>query len=432
MQDPTAGQKLFLSKSKSGSLRPSAMTYRYTKLDRSKKLIRLLSFQDLHHNRSRIHCRLDVYDLSDCPEFIALSYTWGESQSNQDVIIMEGKAFPVRHNLHSALSVLRGDAYDSYLGLALKELRRKEISSQKFLARLEAITPFERWPEVLGFLRRLPSWKQAWTWSRKDRKEVHSALFRCMTGQEPRSRTWHPKQKPSNTQQERHKYYWIDAICIDQEDVLERGHQVDMMSSIYSKATTVFAWLGPVSKNLEAAVKCEGDIARWWQMPPSDMRRAIQDLAQREYWTRMWIVQEFILPRRVILLVGHIKMTWKWLRWALTWDTLRLLPLIEEKSRWGLREAKDLTLAALLHDFGAGLCSDPRDRVYALLSLVQAPDHVRRRLPADYAITAQQLYCRVLEHGGGHESYAFPTKSLRDKLAQTLGVSCEEQVYTVN
>jgi len=36
---------------------------------------------------------------------------------------------------------------------------------------------------------------------------------------------------------------WIDALCIDQENIEERGHQVDMMGVIYSSAERVIAWL---------------------------------------------------------------------------------------------------------------------------------------------------------------------------------------------
>ena len=36
---------------------------------------------------------------------------------------------------------------------------------------------------------------------------------------------------------------WIDAICINQSDVLERNHQVHPMGQIYSEAQHVIAWL---------------------------------------------------------------------------------------------------------------------------------------------------------------------------------------------
>jgi hypothetical protein len=38
--------------------------------------------------------------------------------------------------------------------------------------------------------------------------------------------------------------FWIDAICIDQSQVFERNHQVQMMRKIYSQADSVSIWLG--------------------------------------------------------------------------------------------------------------------------------------------------------------------------------------------
>lgn len=37
---------------------------------------------------------------------------------------------------------------------------------------------------------------------------------------------------------------WIDAICINQKDIVERGHQVGMMYEIYSKTVGNLIWLG--------------------------------------------------------------------------------------------------------------------------------------------------------------------------------------------
>jgi hypothetical protein len=35
------------------------------------------------------------------------------------------------------------------------------------------------------------------------------------------------------------RYLWIDAICINQADIGERNHQVEMMSTIYGQAKRV-------------------------------------------------------------------------------------------------------------------------------------------------------------------------------------------------
>lgn len=37
---------------------------------------------------------------------------------------------------------------------------------------------------------------------------------------------------------------WADAVCINQQDDVETGHQVQMMGSIYTDATHVLVWLG--------------------------------------------------------------------------------------------------------------------------------------------------------------------------------------------
>ncbi|RKK85082.1 hypothetical protein BFJ69_g1783 [Fusarium oxysporum] len=42
---------------------------------------------------------------------------------------------------------------------------------------------------------------------------------------------------------------WVDALCIDQTNIKERGHQVSRMGEIYKKADKVIVWLGYLSGN---------------------------------------------------------------------------------------------------------------------------------------------------------------------------------------
>ncbi|KAK3675593.1 hypothetical protein LTR78_004677 [Recurvomyces mirabilis] len=44
-----------------------------------------------------------------------------------------------------------------------------------------------------------------------------------------------------------HERLWIDAICIAQQNVQERNHQVMQMSEIFRGARQVIAWLGTAS-----------------------------------------------------------------------------------------------------------------------------------------------------------------------------------------
>jgi len=46
---------------------------------------------------------------------------------------------------------------------------------------------------------------------------------------------------------------WIDAICINQQEIKKRNHQVAMMRDIYSKAVAVRVWI-------DIVVHCYGEI----------------------------------------------------------------------------------------------------------------------------------------------------------------------------
>lgn len=44
------------------------------------------------------------------------------------------------------------------------------------------------------------------------------------------------------------RFFWVDAICINQNDLEERSAQVQIMPQIYSKASCVIVWLGDDSQ----------------------------------------------------------------------------------------------------------------------------------------------------------------------------------------
>jgi hypothetical protein len=47
---------------------------------------------------------------------------------------------------------------------------------------------------------------------------------------------------------------WVDALCINQEDNQEKGHQVQLMKLIYSRAKSVIAWIGKSSADSSQAM----------------------------------------------------------------------------------------------------------------------------------------------------------------------------------
>lgn len=74
---------------------------------------------------------------------------------------------------------------------------------------------------------------------------------------------------------------WIDAICIDQQNALEKNHQVQQMYNIYSSAYRVLIWLG--NDNLDDSEHSSGFLL-------TSNRRYIKvaGVLSRSWWGRIW------------------------------------------------------------------------------------------------------------------------------------------------
>jgi hypothetical protein len=85
---------------------------------------------------------------------------------------------------------------------------------------------------------------------------------------------------------------WIDAICINQENLKEQSQQVQLMAKIYSKATRVLVWLGEAADNSDTALEkiC---IAAENESPDSLKDKTIQNailaLLHRPWFRRIWV-----------------------------------------------------------------------------------------------------------------------------------------------
>jgi hypothetical protein len=98
------------------------------------------------------------------------------------------------------------------------------------------------------------------------------------------------------------KHFWIDALCIDQTNIAERNHQVQMMGQIYSSSAFVLVWLG--TKTNVALSFLRRAPSRWL----GDLRRSsssayvVEDMRSffgAPYWKRAWIIQEFVLAKQI-------------------------------------------------------------------------------------------------------------------------------------
>ena len=89
---------------------------------------------------------------------------------------------------------------------------------------------------------------------------------------------------------------WVDAVCIDQENLEEKSNQVQLMAKIYSKATRVLVWLGETADDSDGALEGIRDIAAKESMNSLDktIQQAILALLQRPWFRRIWVSEQML------------------------------------------------------------------------------------------------------------------------------------------
>lgn len=342
-------------------------------------------------NDSTVRCTLETVEFGAAPHYTALSYTWGDPKVRTPILI-DGQSVRVTMNLEAALQHLR-----------------KGISE----------------PLVL----------------------------------------------------------WVDAICINQDDEVEKSKQVTHMRDIYSKADSVITWLGDggsslamrwvsefggraaglgigatpnmlLKKVLERAEKqTQMDGGREECDPPTDeyifandLKRelsaelntnyheliaGLQDILKRPYWSRIWIVQEVTMAKKITFTCGKDTVAYDALHHALRllrnfrlWQQLKLgrdatrPSCVREDS--GLRSrvidtnpSRPIDLLKISRAEGAMpmmyllrrlqlfTATDSRDRVFALLGI--ATDARELEVKPDYSKSCEEVYTGLarilLRHG---------------------------------
>ena len=230
---------------------------------------------------------------------------------------------------------------------------------------------------------------------------------------------------------------------MNQENAAERDHQVSLMGEIYRGAEAVFAFLGPMIdagfydsdsdsvveesmsgrlplrigrrrfarrryestdlyRRLDSLLDTSASLENFYQ---PDMISAYLEVFGRGYWSRLWIVQELGLAKDVLFYLGDAAISREHLYRRLT--QMALYPdrptaednLDEIRRSADEKKVKELyarrgnafrsllrssgregTLFSVLQRYSQNACSDPRDKVYGLLSLVEP----EQRVTVDY------------------------------------------------
>ncbi|OCL05410.1 HET domain-containing protein [Glonium stellatum] len=258
-----------------------------------------------------------------------------------------------------------------------------------------------------------------------------------------------PKQDPSA------KWFWIDQICINQEDLAERSQQVKLMGAIYSRSITTLIWLGPVydscslawslidkiygvfrEENPNAAYISDISLRLYsasghegYQLPPweDEPWQHLRNMLRAPWFSRMWIIQEVAVSKQdPIILHGSQVYSWDRLGWAASWlrraGFIRLghIPrtILNIDTISNLRRSKEpWKLHSLLISTSLKFqATDPRDKIYALLGLAAETSDGSawpEPLVPDYSRDTAQVYREVARFLiGEHQSLAIFTRTL--------------------
>lgn len=154
---------------------------------------------------------------------------------------------------------------------------------------------------------------------------------------------------------------WIDAICVNQDDLIERGQQVSLMRRVYSQAFSTKVWLGPADEDSDKALSlihlvsdvyddcrerstAQGkdviDIYQWGHLRSWSVKEelaALGRLFRRPWWYRVWIVQEVAASCDVVMHCGQSTCVWTQIRQALNilyrgqhWDDIPVIVPYED------------------------------------------------------------------------------------------------------
>jgi hypothetical protein len=229
---------------------------------------------------------------------------------------------------------------------------------------------------------------------------------------------------------------WADALCINQSDEGEKTHQVRMMGEIYQQARKVIVHLGSAKDCPETSLAIDlmryiaaTDYEHWpyigpggdWQhrpyydqdllgkgLPSSDHPswKALGVILGRQWFERAWVRQELILAQDVEVYLGT-----SWFPWSLLAETVKRIYWIQNDAfilgsysrlAYGLQKSKaefhqqekQALLDIIWGDF-TSQASDPRDRVFAYVSLAKNESPL---FEIDYTLSATQVLTRFTLH----------------------------------
>jgi hypothetical protein len=206
------------------------------------------------------------------------------------------------------------------------------------------------------------------------------------------------------------RWLWVDAVCIAQDDVDEKNHQVRQMADIYRGAESVLVWTGNddcldiFEKLADVGRLCQKAIQSGYAsylpdcITDDEVNTALRQcdfekfevFIDRPWFTRVWTVQEFLLAKQVHIHAGRASMAYPVFRDAVnacnrylnkcldTQDSLGMLRIMQlmwcRNTSIYNREGTDQQDVSRLYDslnvLDGRQCTNEQDKFYSILGLL--------------------------------------------------------------
>jgi hypothetical protein len=223
---------------------------------------------------------------------------------------------------------------------------------------------------------------------------------------------------------------WVDSVCINQQGLEEKNAQVPMMQEIYARAEIVNVWLGPargdssIGMNVLRYLAQSGldDPAPWARMPESGFLPGLREVIQRDWFKRVWVVQEAAVSQKAIMMCGRDSFQW-------TNDPVQVRKFIRRikyaaiSPQWEQAGLSEVNIGSLLQVLNLQMqhierqrnqafalpqdildvafelrhrkSSDPRDKLFAMMGLVDQKSG--SAFQPDYSINVEAVFQRLLD-----------------------------------
>ncbi|RDW64095.1 hypothetical protein BP5796_10597 [Coleophoma crateriformis] len=219
---------------------------------------------------------------------------------------------------------------------------------------------------------------------------------------------------------------WVDAICINQNDNKEKEQQIRLMYKIFTHANCVLVWLGEEADDSDQVLeelRVTGRKKAANFAYEETVQESVVKLLRRDWFLRIWVLQEVAAARRIQILYGRSKIDGY--AFCLAMDSLRKSVEAHNELQTLQSAIRSITylirgaifrpyrqtlgtvseaicpLGELVDMFRTHQASKPQDKVYALLGMssddMNSDDMSKPNLLPDYSVPYEELLIRLVK-----------------------------------